>query len=237
MRSPAIFTGAQRDCGRRAAPRILPDLRLSRFGDSHRPGYADAAFRIFWPCICAVARTFGSRRSDSRYCISLQHEGGVRTGRVRIVRRRNARRICTCRCCLGADLLYAQGAWRAYLDQVWIWSSAYAGSTFLEHPVRNGITRTLAWIGFHSGLAGRWSANWRLWVWLALSFAGVALGWRFFPRYYLQILPPAVILAKRGVGQARAMALCVSVSAVDSGHTIRPATYIFARHPRRCGME
>jgi len=96
---------------------------------------------------------------------------------------------------IGADVLYAGGAWRAYLDQVWIWSSAYAGSTFLEHPIRNGIARTAAWAGFHSGLAGRWTANWRLWVWLGLSFAGVALGWRFFPRYYLQLLPPVVMLA------------------------------------------
>jgi hypothetical protein len=96
---------------------------------------------------------------------------------------------------LGAGALLAQGAWPAYLDQVWIWSSAYAASTFVEHPVRNGISRTAAWLGFHSGLLGRWAANWRLWVWLALSLAGVALGWRFFPRYYLQLLPPVVILA------------------------------------------
>jgi hypothetical protein len=104
---------------------------------------------------------------------------------------------------IGADLLFSQGAWRAYLDQVWIWSSAYAGSTFIEHPVRNGIARTAAWIGFHGGLAGRWSADWRLWVWLGLSFASVALGWRFFPRYYLQLLPPVVILAGGGLVRGR----------------------------------
>jgi hypothetical protein len=103
---------------------------------------------------------------------------------------------------MAADVLFARGAWRAYLDQVWVWSSAYAGSTFVEHPVRNGIARTAAWMGFHSGLAGRWSADWRLWAWLGLSFAGVALGWRFFPRYYLQVLPPAVILASGGLVRA-----------------------------------
>jgi hypothetical protein len=100
---------------------------------------------------------------------------------------------------LGADVLFSQGAWRQYLNQVWIWSSAYAGSTFVEHPVRNGLSRTAAWMGFHSGLAGRWTANWRLWVWLGLSLASVALGWRFFPRYYLQLLPPVVILASGGL--------------------------------------
>jgi hypothetical protein len=100
---------------------------------------------------------------------------------------------------LGADVLFSQGAWRQYLNQVWIWSSAYAGSTFVEHPVRNGLSRTAAWMGFHSGLAGRWTANWRLWVWLGLSLASVALGWRFFPRYYMQLLPPVVILASGGL--------------------------------------
>jgi hypothetical protein len=96
---------------------------------------------------------------------------------------------------IAADVLFVRGAWRPYLEQVWIWSSAYAGSTFMEHPFRNGLARTASWIGFHSGLAGCWRAPWRLWVWLALSLAAVALGLRFFPRYYLQLLPPVVILA------------------------------------------
>lgn len=94
------------------------------------------------------------------------------------------------------------GAWSGYLDQVWIWSSAYAGSTFVEHPVRNGIARTAAWMGFHSGLVGKWRVPWRLWAWLLLSFAAVALGWRFFPRYFLQVLAPAVILASGWMARA-----------------------------------
>ena len=100
---------------------------------------------------------------------------------------------------IGSDVLYVMGAWRAYLDQVWIWSSAYAASTFLEHPLRNAFARTAAWLGFHSGLAGSWKADRRIWAWLLLSFAGVAMGWRFFPRYYLQLLPPVVILASGGL--------------------------------------
>jgi hypothetical protein len=102
---------------------------------------------------------------------------------------------------IGADVLYAQGAWRGYLDQVWIWSSAYAANTFVEKPIRNGLVRTASWMGFHSGLAAGWSRriDWRLWVWLGLSFTGVAMGWRFFPRYYLQVLAPVVILFSGGL--------------------------------------
>jgi hypothetical protein len=102
---------------------------------------------------------------------------------------------------IGADVLYAHGAWRGYLDQVWIWSSAYAGSTFLEHPLRTGLARTGAWLGFHSGLAAGWTkrVDWRLWAWLGLSFIGVAMGWRFFPRYYLQALAPAAVLFSGGL--------------------------------------
>jgi hypothetical protein len=34
--------------------------------------------------------------------------------------------------------------------------------------------------------------------WLGLSFCGVALGGRFFPRYFLQLLPPMALMAARG---------------------------------------
>jgi hypothetical protein len=35
-------------------------------------------------------------------------------------------------------------------------------------------------------------------VWIALSFVGVILGLRFFPRYYFLLLPPMIIAAARG---------------------------------------
>ncbi len=70
----------------------------------------------------------------------------------------------------------------------------------------NGITRTLNWLGFHAlliaGAVLHWlqarTVQWRLIAWAALSFAGVVLGWRFFPRYYFQLLPVAVIAASAG---------------------------------------
>ena len=102
---------------------------------------------------------------------------------------------------MGAGLMVAMGAWTGYFDQVWIWSSAYAGNTFVAHPLRNAIARTAAWMGFHSGLGAGWTSRvpWRLWAWFALSFVGVAMGWRFFPRYYLQLLAPAVVLFSGGL--------------------------------------
>ena len=38
-----------------------------------------------------------------------------------------------------------------------------------------------------------------LWLWLASGVIAVAIGFRFFPHYYLQLLPPLALLATRGV--------------------------------------
>ena len=109
---------------------------------------------------------------------------------------------------LAAALLWSQGALSAYWDQVWKWGRIYAGVTFVENPVRNGLLRTAHWMGFHAAIVvgalwfwvrerkmrlGLWS------LWAIISFAAVALGWRFFPRYYFQILPVAVLAGARGL--------------------------------------
>jgi 4-amino-4-deoxy-L-arabinose transferase-like glycosyltransferase len=100
--------------------------------------------------------------------------------------------------------LVAAGALPQYFRQVWEWSAAYAGSSPELHPLSNGLRRTLDWSGFHAalvlGTAAFWWSNRKrenYWLagWLALSFAGVAVGARFFPRYYLQLLPPIVLCA------------------------------------------
>ena len=110
-------------------------------------------------------------------------------------------------CAIGFVLLWITGAWPAYLDQVWIWPSQYAGSSHVSNPIGNGALRTLNWTGFHlgliaaAGLALFWKKvdqPWKWLVWLCLSFVGVALGGRFFPRYYFQLLPVFVLLAARG---------------------------------------
>ncbi len=92
-----------------------------------------------------------------------------------------------------------------YKEQVWIWSSLYAASPFVSNPMLNGLTRTANWLGFHSGLlvASFWRLPWRFVAWIALSAIAVALGLRFFPRYYLQLLPPLTIAASYGAARLR----------------------------------
>ena len=103
--------------------------------------------------------------------------------------------------------LAMEGALAPYFRQVWEWGAAYAGSSPELHPALNGLRRTANWLGFHAALALGAAAFWwaerkreNLWMagWLALSLCGVALGGRFFPRYFLQLLPPMVLMAARG---------------------------------------
>jgi hypothetical protein len=52
--------------------------------------------------------------------------------------------------------------------------------------------------------------NWRMAGWLLLSLMAVAAGWRFFPRYYFQLLPVMALMAARGyvlLGRRRAVLL------------------------------
>ena len=97
-----------------------------------------------------------------------------------------------------------------YIDDVWIWGIRYAGKTFLDNPILTGLLRTLAWIGFHATLAigalliwhrrSRMSAfHWRIFGWAALSGCAVLLGWRFFPRYYFQLLPVFLLAGARAM--------------------------------------
>ncbi len=108
----------------------------------------------------------------------------------------------------GAVWLAASRALGAYWNEVWIWGRLYAGSPFERSPVANGALRTLNWAGFHAAavVAAAWflrkcggrAALIRWCGWLAISAAGVALGMRFFPRYYFLLLVPVVMMAARG---------------------------------------
>jgi len=106
--------------------------------------------------------------------------------------------------------MWSAGALGGYWDEVWRWGRVYAGTTFVDAPLKNGLLRTLNWAGFHAAIviAAAGQASWpvpserRRWlVWLAISLAGVAAGLRFFPRYYFQLLPLVVLLAARGFAQ------------------------------------
>jgi hypothetical protein len=104
--------------------------------------------------------------------------------------------------------LWSCGALPAYWDEVWRWGRVYAGTTFVDSPLRNGVMRTLNWAGFHAAIViaavcacvreRKDAAWWRWMLWLLICFAGIAAGLRFFPRYYFQLLPVVVLLAVRG---------------------------------------
>jgi len=88
-----------------------------------------------------------------------------------------------------------------YFDQVWKWGALYSGLPFAW---QTGLTRTLDWAGFHVALiAGAAYFLWRekqhrMIAWALISLVAVAAGWRFFPRYYFQLLPPLALMAARG---------------------------------------
>jgi hypothetical protein len=107
-----------------------------------------------------------------------------------------------------AAILLFLGAWPGYVEQVWRWGLLYASGSPVLHPWSNGFLRTANWAGFHAALviagicalAGlRTGLRRKLGVWIVLSYLGVALGGRFAPHYFLQLLPPVVLLASFGM--------------------------------------
>lgn len=94
-----------------------------------------------------------------------------------------------------------------YYEQVWQWGALYSAHGFAW---QTGFLRTLNWAGFQAALlvaAGffLWQdRNWRWLGWVLLSFLAIAAGWRFFPRYYFQLLPPLVLMSARGLTLLRA---------------------------------
>lgn len=100
-----------------------------------------------------------------------------------------------------------QGSLADFWRQAWEWGRIYAANTFVDNPLREALTRTANWLGFHSaaaiaafpGLAREKPGDRTRWiVWFALAVLGVAAGLRFFPRYYFLLLPPLVLAASRG---------------------------------------
>jgi hypothetical protein len=100
--------------------------------------------------------------------------------------------------------MWAHGSALDYYEQAWRWGSIYASQTFLANPLLEGLKRTADWIGFQAvlvigaAIAILRERSWRMAAWIAICCAGVALGLRFFPRYYFLLLPPVIIAASRG---------------------------------------
>jgi hypothetical protein len=113
--------------------------------------------------------------------------------------------------------LLGTGAFGPYIDQVWRWPAQYTGSPIVPDPVWNGVVRTLNWLGFHAvlaiGAAVFWFSGkrWKFVAWAAICLAGVALGWRFFPRYYFLLLPALAIPAARGLTLIRSRVVVMIV--------------------------
>ena len=106
-----------------------------------------------------------------------------------------------------AGWLIRQGSFADYWDQVWRWGAMYARATFVQSPVSYGVRQTLNWCGFQlaliiGGVLFFRKSNWRFAAWILLSLIPVALGLRFFPRYYFQLLPVCTLIAARGFTQA-----------------------------------
>jgi len=119
--------------------------------------------------------------------------------------------------------LAASGALQPWLDQAWRWPALYANSPVVSDPVRNGLLRTVNWLGFHlvllAGSIVFWwrERQWKFLVWAGLGYAGVVLGWRFFPRYFFLLLPVLTICGARGLAVVRsrpALALLAAMLAV-----------------------
>lgn len=120
--------------------------------------------------------------------------------------------------------LYGAGALEDCWRQVWLWGAAYAREPLAADPWLEFARRTLNWAGFHAALV--LAAVWAAWrerdgrraLWVLVSLAAVALGFRFFPRYYFHLLPPVALLAARGFAllpgrRAAALALLLAVPA------------------------
>lgn len=95
---------------------------------------------------------------------------------------------------------------RGWEEPVWRWGFLYARDRLAPNPVAEGLRRTLNWAGFHAALVlgaaifftREKNLRWRFGLWLALSCAAVAAGARFFPRYYLILLPVLAVASSRG---------------------------------------
>lgn len=107
----------------------------------------------------------------------------------------------------GLGGLAMAGALPGYWHQVWEFGRLYSTDAFVANPWHEGALRTANWMGFRAALLIPAGIAWckapfrerlNFAIWLAAGVAGVLAGLRFFPRYYLILLPPLVLLASRG---------------------------------------
>src|SRR5579862_2557399 len=101
--------------------------------------------------------------------------------------------------------LGARGALGDYFQQVWRWGFLYAGSA---GGAQRGWSAVPNWLGFHAALVlgavlywarSNGSMMWKTMAWVGVSLAAAAVGLRFAPRYFDQLLPAMVVAAAGGI--------------------------------------
>jgi len=113
-----------------------------------------------------------------------------------------------------------------YLDASGIWGyvlslGARQTGWFLFGQLALVVLAVLAW--------RRWRDDLDLWMWLASGVVAVVAGLRFFPHYYLQLLPPLVLLAVAGLQtrpaaiRGRVTIVAVVVACCTCAYFLRPA--------------
>jgi len=145
---------------------------------------------------------------------------------------------------VGLIWMAATGALSGYIDQVWHWSSLYASSPVVSDPLWNGAVRTAGWLGFHAVLVIGAATilirkpQWRFLAWTLICYAGVAAGWRFFPRYFLLLLPPMIVAAARGLTTLKPRWMIVLAAATMLIPLVRfGAPYLNVRNTRDLAMD
>jgi hypothetical protein len=107
--------------------------------------------------------------------------------------------------------------WRyGLLGEAWYWTMTdhSVPHVFWQHGLEHSalflvvalplVLPLLAWPALRRAWAGREAELWAVLGWLGVSIIGAAAGGRFYPHYYIQIVPPLAVLA--GVAYARVAA-------------------------------
>jgi hypothetical protein len=115
-----------------------------------------------------------------------------------------------------AGWLAIAGAQADYLEQVWKWGLLYASLPPARTELFPIFRLVLNWLGFHAALVAAAVCYWAchrtrigedpaadqeqrsMLAWCVISLGGVAMGWRFAPRYFMQLVPALAIPAARG---------------------------------------
>jgi hypothetical protein len=130
--------------------------------------------------------------------------------------------------------LASAGALVPYFEQVWKWGFLNAAGSApygLGLSTALGLWAVAGWFGFHAPLLigaswywarGRGPETVKTLVWCVVSLAGAAVGLRFAPRYFMQLLPALLIPAVRGFSRSSrlvqaAIAVTLLIPAVRFG--------------------